>query len=134
MGMHVLFTVYVVGRPPNQWVLGSFSFFQGGSLGVLPIFCSCLVPKMRRLLQEDDLNFRTLHGHSANGLYLLRSGEREPVTLLSTSEEVLLDVQWTLGATWVVCSPAPRPRVRAACCWSMLVAHIDQKHSTHKVS
>ncbi|CAK9075189.1 unnamed protein product [Durusdinium trenchii] len=45
-------------------------------------------------LTEDDLNFRTLHGHSANGLYLLRSGEREPVTLLSTSEEVLLDVQW----------------------------------------
>ncbi|CAJ1390942.1 unnamed protein product [Effrenium voratum] len=43
---------------------------------------------------EEDLAFRTLHGHGGNGLYLLRASEKEPVTALSTSEEVLLDVQW----------------------------------------
>eukprot|EP00435_Cladocopium_sp_Y103_P064604 s392_g26.t1 len=50
-------------------------------------------------LTEEDLAFRTLHGHGANGLYLLRAaGSREPVTVLTTSEEVLLDVEWCRGA------------------------------------
>lgn len=50
-------------------------------------------------LTEEDLAFRTLHGHGANGLYLLRAeGSREPVTVLTTSEDVLLDVEWCRGA------------------------------------
>ena len=48
-------------------------------------------------LTEEDLAFRTLHGHGANGLYLLQACDREPVTVLTTSEDVLLDVQWCRG-------------------------------------